>query len=87
MPMSHTFRKASFLIGVLMFVSSCATIITGSRQQIDVASKGESKAVYVNGEFNLIGGSFGCADGVKVSATKFNFGAPTSMEASCIANH
>ena len=43
--------------------------------------------VYVNGEFNLIGGSFGCADGVKISATKFNFGIPTNMEAECMAWH
>lgn len=43
--------------------------------------------VYVNGEFNLIGGSFGCADGVKISATKFNFGAPTEMESGCMAWH
>jgi len=45
--------------------------------------------IYVAGEFNLIGpGSYGCADGVQVSAEKFNFGTgATSFDIDCFAHH
>lgn len=52
-----------------------------------------TSTVYVNGDFNLIGnaggtGSFGCAPGVKVSATAFNFGTGrTNLDIDCFAHH
>lgn len=49
--------------------------------------------VYVNGQFNLIGGaegSFGCAAGAFVSATRFNFGSQngrTNFDLKCLKIH
>jgi hypothetical protein len=52
MPMRHSSLKGLALVCILSVACSCATIISGGRQQIEVSSTSERpEAVYVNGEF------------------------------------
>lgn len=64
--MRHMRHNLIILI-ILITVSGCATLISGSNQQIDVSTSGGSKPVYVNGVFQ---DSTPCRIKVKRSVTK-----------------
>lgn len=63
---------------------------TGDHNVLESDNCYQTTDVYVDGDFNLIGGAtgmFGCASGIKISAERFNFGGNTSFDMGCFAHH
>lgn len=87
----ETTRDLSFIVYTGVNLSTCSYSGTGDWNVLESDNCYITSNTYVNGAFNLIGsstGAFGCANNIKVSATKFNFGTnKTTFDMACFAHH
>jgi len=84
-----TYAAVDYIDITVYYTNTCTYSGSGDWNVLQSDNCYATSDIYVNGAFNLIGGtgSFGCAPGVTVSATRYNFGAPTNIDAKCLKIH